>query len=133
MRKILLAIVTATVVMFSGCSSTVAFPDSKTGLEGKMVSTYLIGGYIDSKTATSKLESAGFEVIASYSPVKRGTTLVFTNETLKKEASKTGKAHIAVMRLFIDEQEGMISLLIQSILEKHICKSSMTILFSMQN
>ncbi len=109
MKKTLLIILTATVVMFSGCLSTTAAPDNKTGLEGKTVSTYLIGEYVDATTATSRLEAAGFEVIASYSPVKKGTTLVFTNAALKAEGAKPGKAHVAAMRLFIDDAQMMIS------------------------
>jgi hypothetical protein len=97
------------IVFFSGCASKSVAPDGKSGLEGKKVSTYLKGEYIDSSSAKTKLEEAGFEVIASYASVKKGTTLVFTNEALKAEAAKPGRAFAAVVRLFIDEKEKMIS------------------------
>ena len=109
MRNKLLVILATFVVFFSGCASKSVSPDATTGLEGKKVNTYLVGEYVDVKTSTSKLEEAGFEVIASYGSVKKGTTLVFTNEALKAEGAKPGKAHIAVLRLFIDEKEKMIS------------------------
>ena len=109
MRNILFVFLTATVVMFSACASKSAAPQTMTGLEGKKVSTYLVGEYMDVKTATAKLEEAGFEVIASYGSVKKGTTLVYTNDALKSEGAKPGKAHIAVLRLFIDEKQKMIS------------------------
>lgn len=81
-----------------------------TGLEGKDVSAYLKGDYVDVDSAKEKLASAGFEVIASYSPVKKGTTLVFTNAVLKSEGAKPTRAHAAVLRMFIDEQEKSISI-----------------------
>jgi hypothetical protein len=109
MRKTLAAILTASVVMFSGCAGATATPDAKTGLEGTKVNTYLIGEYIDEKSAKSKLEGAGFEVIASYESVKNGTTLVFTNSELKAQGAKPGRANAAVLRLFIDEEEKKIS------------------------
>ena len=78
-------------------------------VEGKNVSTYLIGTYINVDDAKEKLKSVGFKILTSYSPIKKGTTIVFTNSDLQSQAVKSGKAHIAVGRLFIDEQEQMIS------------------------
>jgi hypothetical protein len=76
----------------------------------KDVSTYLIGDYIDVDSAKSKLSTAGYELVATYDSVKDGTTIVFTNSALKTQASKSGRAHAAVLRLFIDAQEKKISL-----------------------
>ena len=109
MKKILLALLTATVVMFSGCASKSAIPETKTGLEGTKVNSYLVGEYMDVATAKSKLEAAGFEIVADYASVKKGTTIVYTNEELKAEAAKPGRAFAAVLRLFIDEKEKMSS------------------------
>lgn len=109
MRKILTAILSASVVMFWGCAGAAATPEAKTGLEGTKVNTYLIGEYMDAKSATTKLKDAGFEVIASYESVKKGQTIVFTNAELKAEGAKPGRANAAVIRLFIDAQEKMIS------------------------
>ena len=78
-------------------------------LFAKDISTYLTADYIDPQLATQKLKNAGFEVIAEYQSVKNGVTIVFTNEALKKEAAKPNRAHAAVLRLFIDKQEQMIS------------------------
>ena len=109
MKKILLALLTATVVMFSGCASKSATPETKTGLEGTKVNSYLVGEYMDVATAKSKLEAAGFEIVADYASVKKGTTIVYTNAELKAEAAKPGRAFAAVLRLFVDEKEKMIS------------------------
>ena len=109
MRKLLTLIASVAILSFTGCSMGGANPEAKSGLEGTQVNTYLIGEYIDAKVAQSKLEAAGFEVIASYASVKKGTTLVFTNDALKAEAAKPGRAYAAVSRLFIDEKEKMIS------------------------
>ncbi len=78
--------------------------------EGKDVSTYLVGAYVDVKSATKTLQSSGFEVIATYKPVKGGKTILFTNEALKAEGAKPKRAHAAVLRLFVDEKEKSISI-----------------------
>ena len=100
------------ILSFSGCSTGSVTTDEasqESGLEGKMVNTYYTGSYVSVDDATAKLTEAGFEVIASYKPVKKGTTLVFTSEALKTEAAKPGHSHAAVLRLFIDDKNKMIS------------------------
>ena len=88
-------------------SSVVSADD--TGLEGTEVSTYLVGAHIDVATATDKLKNAGFEIVATYMPVENGHTIVFTNAALKAEGAKPKRTHGAVLRLFIDDKEKMIS------------------------
>ncbi|MEA2072413.1 MAG: hypothetical protein U9O86_02420 [Campylobacterota bacterium] len=109
MKKLFTLIASVAVLSFTGCSTGAANPDAKSGLEGTVVNTYLVGEYVNAKDAQAKLESAGFEVIASYKSVKKGTTLVFTNDALKAEAAKPGRAYAAVSRLFVDDKEKMIS------------------------
>jgi len=109
MRKLLTLIASVAILSFTGCSSGSANPDAKSGLEGTLVSTYLVGEYVNSKDAQDKLQAAGFEIVASYKSVKKGTTIVFTNDALKAEAAKPGRAYAAVSRLFIDDKEKMIS------------------------
>ena len=74
------------------------------------ISTYLVGEHVEVDIARTKLQDVGFEVIASYSPVKEGTTLVFTNEALKAEGAKSKRAHVAVLRMFIDDKEKKVSI-----------------------
>lgn len=109
MRKFLTFISTLALLSFSACSMGGAKPEATSGLEGTKVSTYLVGDYIPVKEAKAKLTEAGFEVIASYASVKKGTTIVFTNDALKTEAAKPGRAYAAVSRLFIDDKNRMIS------------------------
>ena len=109
MRSFVTVLLFASALMFVGCAGTTASPEAQTGLEGKKISTYLVGEYIDASKAKDMLQDAGFEVVASYNSVKQGTTIVFTNTELKAEAAKPGRAHAAVLRLFVDEQEKTIS------------------------
>ncbi|MDQ7068832.1 MAG: hypothetical protein Q9M40_13200 [Sulfurimonas sp.] len=95
MRKIVIALFT--LLAFAG------------SVNAQEISTYLVGDYINVTSAKEKLSSAGFEVVAEYKSVKDGITLIFTNEALKKEASKPKRGHIAVLRLFVDNKEKMIS------------------------
>ena len=108
MRKLFTFIASLAILSFTACSSGVS-PSSKSGLEGTKVSTYLVGEYVSESKAKAKLESAGFEILASYPSVKKGTTLVFTNDALKAEAAKPGRAYAAVNRVFIDDKNKMIS------------------------
>ncbi|MBU1659607.1 hypothetical protein KKG72_11255 [bacterium] len=107
LKKILASI---TILTFCGCSgaSTDATANT-TSLEGKDVSTYLLGAYVDVSSAQAKLKDAGFEIVATYSPVSDGTTIVFTNSALKAEGAKPKRSHVSVLRLFIDEQDKKIS------------------------
>ena len=79
-------------------------------LLAKDISTYLVGAYAEVDTVKDKLSSAGFEIVTEYKSVKDGTTIVFTNDALKAEAAKPKRAHMAVLRVFVDEQEQMISI-----------------------
>lgn len=112
MSKLLTLIVSFSIIFFTACSSKNATPDAKnaSGLEGKDVSAFLIGTYVDEESAKTKLVGAGFEILASYDSVKNGTTVVVTNTALKAEAVKPGRAHAAIIRIFIDKQEKIISI-----------------------
>jgi len=88
------------VLVFLGISSASA--DEK-------ISAYLVGEHVEIDMAKTKLQNAGFEVIASYSPVELGTTLVFTNDALKSEASRSKRSHAAILRMFIDDKEKTVS------------------------
>lgn len=99
MKRILTSIVTLGVLFFGAASAAAS----------ESVSAYLVGAYMQADLVKSRLQEAGFEVVASYSPVREGTTLVFTNSALKAEGAKPKRAHAAVLRAFIDEREKMIS------------------------
>ena len=109
MRKLFTFIATLAVISFTACSTGGATPSAESGLEGKKVSTYLVGTYVSVDDAKAKLSDAGFEVLATYPSVKKGTTIVFTNDAIKAEAAKPGRAYVAVLRLFVDDKKKMIS------------------------
>jgi len=97
MKKVFLFLVTSLLVL--GTSSF-----------AKDVSAYLVGAHADLDTVKNRLSRAGFEVVAEYAPVAEGTTVVFTNSALKTEAAKEKRAHAAVLRVFVDDKEKMISI-----------------------
>ena len=74
------------------------------------VSAYLIGSHISVESAEKTLKGVGYEIVATYKTIKNGYTIVFTNSALKKEASKPTRANAAVLRLFVDNKEKMISI-----------------------
>lgn len=110
MKKLLSLIATASLIFFSACSSVGMDVAANDPYKGKEVATYLIGKHMSVADAKSKLAGAGFEVIGEYTPIKKGTTLVFTNDALKAEGAKPGRAYAAVLRLFVDDKEKMISI-----------------------
>jgi len=76
------------------------------------ISAYLRADLIDAKKAKAKLKKAGFEVIATTPLDDSGelVSIVFTNDTLKKMASKKGKGYLATLRLLIDPKNKQISI-----------------------
>jgi hypothetical protein len=112
MKKFLSVVLSATVLSFLGCAGagTQAVASSSEDLSGKDISTYLQGAYMDEKSAKSKLAEAGYEIVASYKSIEKGVTIVFTDDALKAEAAKPGRSHAAVLRMFVDNQDKMISI-----------------------
>jgi hypothetical protein len=91
------------------CSALIFLGVSSVSADEK-ISAYLIGAHVQENLAKTKLQDVGFDVIASYSPVEGGTTLVFTNTALKAEAAKPKRSHAAILRMFIDNKEKTISI-----------------------
>ena len=109
MKELLVLVASLSVLFFSACTSGKT-GTAKTGLEGTKVNTYLVGEYQDKASVKAKLEAAGFSVVADYPSVKKGSTLVFTNDAIKAEAAKPGRAFAAtVCRVFVDDKAKMIS------------------------
>jgi hypothetical protein len=110
MRKLFTFIASVALLSFVGCSSATTAVADNNPYVGKDVSTYLVGEHVSVADAKAKLTAAGFEIVTTYAPVKKGTTIVFTNEALKAEAAKPGRAFAAVLRLFVDDKDKMISI-----------------------
>ncbi|MFT5660861.1 MAG: hypothetical protein ACI9TV_001505 [Sulfurimonas sp.] len=97
MRNLLLSLL----VMLGASASTVNAED---------ISAYLVGEHMDVKSARKALKGVGYKILATYDSVKDGQTIVFTNDTLIAQATKEKRAHAAVLRLFVDNQEKIISI-----------------------
>ena len=76
------------------------------------ISTYLRGDLISEEEATSKLKSAGFDVVAAIPLDKKKNlvSIVFTSDALKKMATKENKGHLATLRLLINKKDKKISI-----------------------
>jgi hypothetical protein len=99
------------VVFFTGCSNSI--PSAKSVSNpyiGKDISAYLIGKYVNVETAKDRLIDSGFNIVATYVPINKGTIIVFTNAALKAEASKYGRSNASILRLFVDEKLDTISI-----------------------
>lgn len=110
MRKLFTIIASVAILAFAGCAGASSKPVAANNpFAGKEVSTYLVGSYMKTKAVKEKLTAAGFSVVATYKPVKKGTTIVFTNDALKAQGAKPGRAYAAVLRVFVDDKAKMIS------------------------
>jgi len=110
MKKLILFVFAFVFLTFSGCSTTPEVVVSENNpYKGKDVSTYLIGEHQSVASVKEKLQNAGFEIVATYTPVKKGTTVVFTDKALKSAGAHKGRAFISVLRVFVDDKEKMIS------------------------
>jgi len=76
------------------------------------ISAYLRADLIKKKTAIKILKSAGFEVLAVRVLTKNRKLLsiVFTNDKLKKMASKKGRGFLATLRVLIDVKKKQMSI-----------------------
>jgi uncharacterized protein (DUF302 family) len=76
------------------------------------ISAYLRADLMDVKHASDKLKSAGFEVLAEFPLDKKKelVSIVFTDDRLKKMASKTNRGFIGTLRLLVDPKNNQISI-----------------------
>ncbi len=76
------------------------------------IAAYLQAPLMSVADASSKLEAAGFKVLATYKIDKKGkvTSIVFTDENLTEHASKPQRGFAANMRLLVDEVTGLVSI-----------------------
>lgn len=111
MNRLLALLFSAAVLSFSGCAQKGTQAVTSTVVEPTgAVSAYLAGTHISVVDAETKLKAGGFEVVATYESVKDGHTIIFTCPSLKKQAAMPGRANIAVMKLFVDNEAKTISL-----------------------
>ena len=76
------------------------------------VSAYLRGKFMDIPTAKAKLKEAGFEIISATPVDKKGKliSIVFTDKTLMKMASKKDRGFAASLRLLVNKKDNHISI-----------------------
>lgn len=110
MRKILVLITATLLLSFLGCSSQTGVAQANASEPEGEISAYLIGAPMESKAASEALESAGFEVVATYKSFKKGETIVFTSPALKTEAAKENRGFAGVLRLLVDNERNQISI-----------------------
>ncbi|PHR54680.1 MAG: hypothetical protein COA44_12380 [Arcobacter sp.] len=110
MRKILGTLVLVVLIAFTGCSSKEL--NAGESAAPKVVHAYLQGPLMTAEEVSSKLTTAGFEVIGTYTVNKKNKlqTVVFTNDTLKAMANKPGRGYAALGRILIDGKNNRISI-----------------------
>ena len=76
------------------------------------VYTYLVGQMMTAEEVSTKLTTAGFEVLGTYEVNKKNKlqTVVYTNDALKKMASKDERGFAAIGRILIDGTNNQISI-----------------------
>ncbi len=76
------------------------------------IAAYLQGPLISKDEAKSRLEAAGFTLLATYKVDKKGkiTSMVFTDQDITASASKEGRGFAGSLRLLVDEKNKQISI-----------------------
>ncbi|NOQ29699.1 MAG: hypothetical protein GQ570_01115 [Helicobacteraceae bacterium] len=114
MRNILITLLVTIGVLFSGCisSSSKVKSGQKNAPLDRDVSAYLQATYTDVDSVKESLTKAKFEVLATYKnkAFKKGSVLIFTNEYLKKVASKDKRGFAGVLRILVDEERKVLSI-----------------------
>ena len=75
-------------------------------LQAGGVPAYFNASYTDAKTLKGKLSEAGFQVLATYAPAKRGhlKVIIVTNSSLKGAAGKKNRGFAAVEKVLVDSK-----------------------------
>jgi len=106
MKKFLWAVTASLILMFSGCSSK----EPTVGYTGPAeVSTYFDAPLMSASEVQQRLNSAGFTVVAEdIVSKKKFTSIVFTNDYLKKLADRPGRGFLAgSLRVLIDTENNV--------------------------
>ncbi|MGB5964169.1 MAG: hypothetical protein WBF77_02885 [Sulfurimonadaceae bacterium] len=76
------------------------------------IAAYLQGPLISKDEVKSKLEAAGFTLLASYKIDKKGTvtSMVFTDQNISAAAAKESRGFAGSLRLLVDEKNSQISI-----------------------
>ena len=76
------------------------------------IAAYLQGPLISKDEAKSKLEAAGFTLLASYKIDKKGTitSMIFTDQNITAAAAKESRGFAGSLRLLVDEKNKQISI-----------------------
>ena len=76
------------------------------------IAAYLQAPLLSKDEVKSKLEAAGFDILATYSVDKKGkvTSFVFTDANLTKMASQKGRGFAGSLRLLVDEKNQQVSI-----------------------
>jgi hypothetical protein len=83
------------------------------GVKQNRLPAYLYGSLTSLTDTVTKLEDAGFNVLAKYETDRKGkyTSVVFTNDKLEKLSSKKSRGFASSLRLLVDTKNSKISIL----------------------
>jgi len=99
------------------------------------VAAYLQAPLMSKEDATSKLESAGFSVLATYKVDKKGKviSIVFSDAKLVSPASKPSRGFAATLRMVVDEKNGKISITNPIYIQKAFMQDQYDEAFALEN
>ena len=109
MRNLLSTFALIVLIALSGCSSKELNAGESSA--PKVVHAYLIGKAMTAEEVSTKLTTAGFEVIGTYTVNKKNKmqTVVYTNKALKEMANKPGRGFAGIGRVLIDNKNAQTS------------------------
>ena len=76
------------------------------------VTAYLQSPLLEVKEVKEKLQSAGFEIVSTFKVDKKGavTSIVFTNDVIKKAAAKDIRGFAGTLRVVVDTKNNLVNI-----------------------
>ena len=111
MKKLFGLLVVLTLLGLTGCATKKTAPEKSASLEpvGQNINAYYYARYEDVVTVEERLAAAGFDIVATYPATKESTTVIITNDALKKAADKPGRGFAAILRILVDSHNQRIA------------------------
>ena len=81
-------------------------------IDNARVAAYIQSPLLSVLDVTTKLKNAGFEILSTYKVDKKGTvtSIVFTNEAIKKTASKNMRGFAGTLRVVVDTKNKLVNI-----------------------
>ena len=111
MKRLFVFVAVLALFGLAGCATKEVAPEKSAFTEpnGQEINAYYYVPYMDIDTVAERLQTAGFEIVATYPATNESTTIVITNDELKTAADKPDRGFAAILRVLVDNHNHRIA------------------------